>query len=138
MALFAAAILFPGALTPGLRESTMRRSTFGYQQALWMDRVAPPNATIMVDSRAYALFPRPFVIPTCASCGGATLFDLIRPDDLKQPNLILFPQYPVQGILPAGCRSTQIAGSESFRYAIRTPSLTTQTYQSIALAVNCK
>ena len=138
MALFAAAILFPGALTPGLRESTMRRSTFGYQQALWMDRVAPPNATIMVDSRAYALFPRPFVIPTCASCGGATLFDLIRPDDLKQPNLILFPEYPVAGSMPAGCSSKQIAGPESFPYATRSPSLSTPTYQSVALAVNCK
>ncbi|HWE52174.1 MAG TPA: DUF1420 family protein [Bryobacteraceae bacterium] len=138
MALFAAALLFPGALTPGLRESVMRRYTFGYQQALWMDRVAPSGATIMVDSRAYALFPRPFLIPNCASCGGAPLLDLLRPDDLKQPGLVLFPEYPIQGNLPKNCRGRQIAGPETFPYAVRTPSVNSPTYQVIALVPDCK
>ena len=122
MALVAAIILFPGALTPGLRETVMRRSTFGYREARWMDRIAPPGATIMSDNRAYALYPRPFIVPACDSCFRDAL---------------VFAEYPMEGKLPEGCHSTLIAGPETFPYATRTPVFTSSSYQAVALKVNC-
>lgn len=92
----------------------------------------------MADSRAYALFPRPFLIPACASCGGAPLVDLIGPQDLVTPGLVLFPEYPLEGKLPEGCRGTTIAGPETFPYAIRTPGLKVQAYEAVALLVHCQ
>jgi hypothetical protein len=61
VALFGAATLFPGALTPGLRERVMSRATAGYDEARWLDRVLPEDTVFTGQGRFRALAPRPFV-----------------------------------------------------------------------------
>ena len=122
MAAAGAALLFPGALTAGLREQVMSRSTFGYEEARWMDRVIPKEETIMAESRVYALFPRPFVIPECFACGPAPLLDLVRPVDVTGRHAgVLVLNYPPQGRIADGCALQIIAGPERFRYTTRNP-----------------
>lgn len=138
MALAAAVTLFPGALTPALRDRVMRYSTFGYEEALWLSRVIPPGERVMVDSRAYALFTRPFSIPACASCGGADLLDLVHREDFGDGGTaILVPNYPVDGTLPDGCLSDVIAGPEPFIHATRNP-FNRREYSAIALRIRCR
>jgi hypothetical protein len=60
LAWFYAAALFPGALTPGLRDRVMTRSVVGYPESRWMDRTLPADARILPESYANVLMPRPF------------------------------------------------------------------------------
>jgi hypothetical protein len=134
MAAVGAFLLFPGALTQGLRNRAMSRSTFGYDEARWIDRVIPDGATIMVESRAYALLPRPFVIPECAACGPAPLLDLFRNEDVD----VMILDYPVEGVPPAGCRLRNIAGPETFMEATRNPANRRQSRQAVASRIECE
>ena len=134
MALFAAGMLFPGALTPGLREWVMQRMTYGYAEARWADRVVPKNATLMSEGRAYALMPRPFRIPRCAACGSAPLLELLKPGDLGAGVLIM--EYPVEGTFPEGCAATVLAGPVGLRYAARNP-FNRRAYQVVAIRAVC-
>ena len=129
MALFAAGMLFPGALTPGLRERVMQRATYGYAEAQWVDRVVPKDATLMSQSRAYALMPRPFRIPWCAACGSGFEVDA-RADD------VLVLGYPVEEMFPQGCPSTVLAGPVWLRYAARNP-FNRRAYQVVAMRPEC-
>jgi hypothetical protein len=123
-AAYAAVALFPGALTPRLREMVMRRSTFGYQEARWMDRVLPPNGAIMSDSRAYALSSRPFTV--------ARFGYLPYPDEGT-----LVVDYPFAAPFPDNCGYHVISGPERFQYATRNP-FNRREYEAIALQVNCQ
>jgi hypothetical protein len=137
MALVAAALLFPGSLTPGLRERAMSRLTFGYREARWIDRVVPKGETIMVESRAYALLPRPFAVPECFACAAAPLLDLFRREDVTRRNVsVLIPDHPAQGTIAEGCATSRIAGPERFLYATRSP-VNQRDYSAIAIRVSC-
>jgi hypothetical protein len=137
MAAFAAFLLFPGALTPGLREKTMKQSTFGYEEARWMDRVVPNDATVMVESRAFALLSHPFVIPECAECGPAPLLGIFQPEDTTLRHVSVLVMSPVKGVAPRGCGLTTIDGPREFRYATRNP-FNIATYFAIAMRVTCR
>ncbi len=131
MALFAAGLLFPGALIPAWRDRVMRRATYGYAEARWVDRVVPKGATVMSESRAYALMPRPFRIPWCASCGSGAVMNLGR----ATPDVLVLG-YPVAGQLAEGCYSTILAGPERLPYAARNP-FNAREYQVVAMRVRC-
>jgi hypothetical protein len=138
MAAVGATLLFPGALTAGLRERVMARSTFGYEEARWIDRIVPRDETIMVESRAYALLPRPFVIPECAACGPGTTTDLFRPSDFTERHVgVVVVGYPVAGTIASGCETRTLAKPERFRYATRSPA-NSRTYEVVAMRVNCR
>lgn len=137
MAMVGAWLLFPGALTPGWRDQTMLQSTFGYEEARWLDRQIPQDATIMSESRAYALYPRPFAIAECAACGPAPLLELFRPADAAEHGAnVLVVGYPMQGTIADGCVLRRIAGPERLRYATRNP-FNKAAYKAVALGVVC-
>ena len=141
-ALAGAVFLFPGALTPGLRQATMRRFTFGYEEARWAASVLPaevaPDSLMMSESRAYALYPRPFAIPDCAACTTKPLLSLFRREDgLNRHVGVLVLGYPVAGKVAEGCVTATIAGPREFRYATRSP-FNFGAYSAIALRVECR
>ena len=62
LAVFGAATLFPGALTPAWRDHLMAKTAHGYAITRWLNRTLPPDAVIVFHKiRASALMPRPFV-----------------------------------------------------------------------------
>jgi hypothetical protein len=63
VALIGAAVLFPGALTPRLRDATLTRSAAGYPEEKWLDETLPTEAVILAPYDRFQLFqPRPFVV----------------------------------------------------------------------------
>lgn len=65
MALYGAATLFPGALTPALRDKVMTRAAAGYAESRWLDEVLPPDAALIEPGgRFFAFTPRPFAVAT--------------------------------------------------------------------------
>jgi hypothetical protein len=58
----AAGRLFPGAWTWGTREAVMVRSSAGYAEALWLDRVLPAEAVVLGQLRSFAVSPRRFAV----------------------------------------------------------------------------
>jgi len=58
---YGAATLFPGALSPSLRDRVMAVAANGYVEARWLDRVTPPGAVLLAANRSSALLPRPSV-----------------------------------------------------------------------------
>jgi hypothetical protein len=67
VALVGAALLFQGALTPGLRDVVMRRSSPGYAEGKWLDELLPKGAVIVAPQGRFPLFlPRPFAMPDVA------------------------------------------------------------------------
>jgi hypothetical protein len=85
VALYGAATLFPGALTPALREKALVRSAMGYAESRWIDQTLPPDA-VMVEpgGRFHAFTPRRFAVaePTLSygppGVGDETLARLVR------------------------------------------------------------
>ena len=61
-AVFGAATLFPGALTPAWRDTIMAKTAHGYTITRWLNHILPAD-TVMVfhKIRASALMPRPFL-----------------------------------------------------------------------------
>jgi len=59
IAIFGAAILFPGAWTGSLRDMVMTRYAYGYAETRWLDRVLPPDAVVATQFNCMALMPRP-------------------------------------------------------------------------------
>lgn len=58
-----AALLFPGALTPGLRTAVLSRSASGYAQSRWLDESLPRGAVIVQPQSGVELFsPRRFAV----------------------------------------------------------------------------
>jgi hypothetical protein len=79
IALYGAATLFPGALTAHERDTVMLRAAAGYAEAQWLDRVLPPDAVMVRQSRFHAFAPRPFVVADRVIFGpGADERDLAR------------------------------------------------------------
>jgi hypothetical protein len=74
MAIFAGAVLFPGAWTVKLRQAVMTRHAAGYAQAQWLDQILPADAHIIEEGRSHALTPRPFEVSELA------FFDPVQPD----------------------------------------------------------
>lgn len=138
MAVFAGAVLFPGALTPGLRHLVMERSTFGYEEMEWIDGIVPPGTKIMVESRAYAVFPRPFFIAECAACGPTPMLELLQAGGGGAAHgSVLILDNPPQGEPPAGCRLVRFAGPVRLRKATRNP-LNRTFHEAIAARLECE
>lgn len=135
-ALVGAALIFPGALTAGLRERVMLATTSGYAQAVWMDRVIPRDRPIIVESRAYALFPRPFVVAPCDGCADPVYFQTAAKEWQGRTGVAVL-EYPFDEKAPGNCRMTSLAGPETFRYATRNPANRSE-YQAVALDVDCR
>jgi hypothetical protein len=63
LALLGAVLLFPGALTPHLRDAVLTRSSPGYPEGKWLDEVLPKDAVIVEPQGRFHLFsPRPFAV----------------------------------------------------------------------------
>ena len=63
VALIGAALLFPGALTPHLRDAVLSRSAPGYPEGKWLDATLPRDASIVAPQGRFELFtPRPFAV----------------------------------------------------------------------------
>ena len=138
MAIYAAGTLFPGALTPSLRQNVMLRSTYGYAESLWADQNLPADTVMMSAGRAYALMPRPFQIPECASCGGASLFQLLRSEDFFEgASLTFVAESALRHRLPAGCAARVIAEPQRFKIATRNP-FNHGVYEVLAEEVHCE
>ncbi len=61
MAVYAAVILFPGALSWSLFDDTLTHYAAGYETGKWLDETLPSDAVIFTDLRTGAVLPRPFV-----------------------------------------------------------------------------
>lgn len=59
LALFIAAMIFPGALGSRWREQVMRNCAPGYGVARWLDQCLPADAVVAVDFRTHALLSQP-------------------------------------------------------------------------------
>jgi len=57
---FGVAKLFPGAVTPALREHVMNENAHQYAMMRWLDRMLPEHAVVLSTLRSHALMPRPF------------------------------------------------------------------------------
>jgi hypothetical protein len=63
VALYGAATLFPGALTPALRDEVMTRAASGYAESKWLDQVLPADASLVEPGGRFHVFtPRPFAV----------------------------------------------------------------------------
>jgi hypothetical protein len=85
IALFGAALVFPGALTPHLRDAVLTRSAPGYPEGKWLDALLPRDAIIVEPTGRFQLYtPRPFLMTDPAMVdeparGDALLRHLIEP-----------------------------------------------------------
>ena len=137
-ALVGTGLIFPGALTRGLRQRVMQEAALGYAQALWMDKVIPRGETVMVESRAYAFFPRPFVIPWCQACDSATFLEMaVQQEGKSGVSRVVVAEFPFEGAVPANCSTRTLAGPQTFPFATRNP-FNWREYQAIALRVECR
>jgi len=139
IALFTAALLFPGALTPGLRQRVMSRFTFGYQEALWLDRVLPSDAILVSVFRIHALYPRPFTFFRCSTCDTVGSKLIALSSEQKQPveryvaiRDIYRPEPPENG-----CLLKVFAGPEAFPAALRNP-FHPREYPEVAVRLFCE
>jgi hypothetical protein len=129
MAMFGAAILFPGSLTSSLRDRVMFRASFGYAETRWLNQVLPPAAVVLTNLRSSALIPRPNL-----SSDILNFFDLRKPEELAlfkslavaaQVNtLVLVVQVPIRpgnaSILWPGVEGI-LAGPKEFYRGVRNP-----------------
>ena len=124
LAAIGAFMLFPGALSPGMREAVMRRSADGYTVMRWADGVLPADAVLLSVPRSLALAPRP-----------AVSFDWVTRmgDDERtwRPYLELLRERGITHMLHVGaaestgvfrdCLGARIAGPYHTRTATRNP-----------------
>ena len=62
LALWLGIRLFPGALTPNLRDYTTKVAADGYEAAYWLNAVLPANVVVLTTLRQHALLRRPFIV----------------------------------------------------------------------------
>jgi hypothetical protein len=127
MAMFGGVTLFPGSLTPSLRDRVMSRASFGYAETRWLNQVLPPEAVVLTDLRSSALMPRAFLTNEIIN-----FFDLSKPEELAlfkslavgaQVNTLM-----VMGNIPTGNASILLpgvgeilAGPKEILRAVRNP-----------------
>jgi hypothetical protein len=81
VAVVGAALLFPGALTPGLRDAVLSRSASGYAESRWLEGFLPRGAVIVAPQSGFELFaPRRFAVAD-------RVVDQADPGDPHLPNL---------------------------------------------------
>jgi hypothetical protein len=134
MAIFAAVLLFPGALNKELRQRVMTKAAEGYADSVWLDGVLPQNARIITNIRSRALLPRPFVLTEAV---GHILSQEAATDRLKnllereRPSLAVV-RYPMKNhtlqALSPYLKAEPFARSE-FHYAARNPFWRGRLYQ---------
>jgi hypothetical protein len=127
MAMFGGVTLFPGSLTPSLRDRVMSRASFGYAETRWLNQVLPPEAVVLTNLRSSALMPRAFLTNEIIN-----FFDLSKPEELAlfkslavgaQVNTLM-----VMGNIPTGNASILLpgvgeilAGPKEILRAVRNP-----------------
>ena len=62
VAIYLAAVFFPGALTQTGRDRVMTLTAPGYAEAKWLDATLPANAVVYEEFRSRLFLPRPFVV----------------------------------------------------------------------------
>jgi hypothetical protein len=137
VAVYFAAVLFPGALTQAERERVMTVMAQGYAEAKWLDATLPPDAVVLVGASGYgALMPRPFVSgERFLSSRAWSLASEERPlTSNEQQQLVTFVRkngvtvlvtpYPIEEPAYSWLATrygTLLAGPAKFRFAARSP-----------------
>ena len=124
LAAFAAASLFPGAVSSDRRQAIMKTAANNFSEAMWLDRVLPERSTVVADLRSVALIPRPWVGMNALEAGdvrlsGGKLSALIRSRAIGAVALHLPIEPGVEEVLSA-CGSP-IGPQRSFTAATRNP-----------------
>jgi hypothetical protein len=138
-AVFGAATLFPGALTPAWRDHLMAKAAHGYTLTRWLNRVLPADTVIVFHKiRASALMPRPFVskdLITCSNLDNYIEVDKIISIDKMYHADTLITFYPISDEIHRAFATNlgdKIAGPEIFHEASRNPWNRGATIQFVA------
>lgn len=127
-AIYGAIILFPGALTNGLRENVMVRHAFGYKEAQWMDMHLPKDSVVITNMRSNALIPRKFVVPDNINDNPEKLINIIKKENVTSAMIIYPNDDPVWKILE-NYMDEKVNEKEVFTRATRNPLNTGGKYQ---------
>ncbi|HHT9113647.1 MAG TPA: DUF1420 family protein [Candidatus Wunengus sp. YC65] len=134
-AIYGAIILFPGALTNGLRENVMVRHAFGYKEAQWMDMHLPKDSVVITNMRSNALIPRKFVVPDNINDNPEKLINIIKKENVTSAMIIYPNDDPVWKILE-NYMDEKVNEKEVFTRVTRNPLNTGEKYQMWLFTLN--
>ena len=124
MAVYTAALLFPGSLSEAQRERVMSVAAFHYQASKWLDEVLPEDVLLLAEMRSNALLPRPFRSNTEFAYVRRDqyldgLAELSRGEDRVVFARYFYPEYPFPEL--ESCSSRLVSTPREFEYASRNP-----------------
>jgi len=126
MAIFGAVRLFPGALSPALRDHVMTATANGYAETRWLASTLDEGAVVLSPTRSYALVPRPFSVfevqlrpPVTREEWERTLCSTLKASGTSVAAVLDPP--PEGSVLEALPGAKPLGDSKGFRTATRNP-----------------